>query len=160
MKANEEQIALQLAESAKEKERLAAEAERLRREADSKREAPSEVREGSHPHPLKLLPTIYKGQYICDKCQVRGSGQVYHCDICNFDMHPTCCVEYAAWQGSRPVPLSPTLRDSRHPHALLQLPSVYQGSYSCAICGGSHTGDVYHCDLCKWDICPRCVKLS
>jgi hypothetical protein len=125
-----------------------------------KKGPPEEVREENHPHPLKLLDKIYKGQYVCDKCQIRGSGKVYHCDICKFDMHPTCTVEYAAWQGSRPVPVLQQLIDFRHHHPLLKLPSVYQGSYSCANCKATLKGEVYHCDLCKWDICPKCFALT
>jgi len=96
------------------KEAAEKEAERLREETKRKEKPPMEVREDTHSHPLKLVQFVYKkGQYICDKCQLRGSGQVYHCDMCKFDMHPSCTIEYAAWQGSRPPSLSPTMQEPR-----------------------------------------------
>jgi len=140
--------------------REAARLRALEQPQERKREPPQEVREDSHPHPLKLLATIYKGQYVCDKCSVRGSGQVYHCDICKFDMHPSCVQAYMAWQGLQPVTTTPstTYQDSRHTHPLLKLLSVYQGSYACAGCKRTLKGEVYHCDLCKWDVCMQCFK--
>jgi len=93
-------------EAAEREQRLRAEMEieleRIRAEAQ-KKEPPSEVRDPHHTaHPLKLTSNIYKkGHYICDKCDVRGVGTVYHCAICKFDLHPTCTFEYAAWESSK-----------------------------------------------------------
>lgn len=43
-----------------------------------------------HSHPLKKLPSVYRGQYGCNVCHGSGEGWVYHCDLCNFDAHPRC----------------------------------------------------------------------
>jgi len=64
---------------------------------------PQEIRDNLHlSHPLKLESYVYKkGQFICDKCDTRGRGQVYHCEICRFDLHPDCATEYIAWKASK-----------------------------------------------------------
>jgi nucleoredoxin len=46
-----------------------------------------------HEHPLTKMPSVYRGQYGCDACGVGGSGWVYHCDECGFDMHPACVMK-------------------------------------------------------------------
>jgi len=110
----QEEILAQKEAAEKESERLQKESERLREEAKRKEKPPVEVQEEGHEHPLKLVTYVYKkGQYMCDKCNQRGSGQVYHCDICRFDMHPSCTVDYVTWQGTRPalprpISVSPT----------------------------------------------------
>ena len=43
-----------------------------------------------HPHPLKKLASVYRGQYGCDVCGGSGTGWVYHCDQCGYDAHPKC----------------------------------------------------------------------
>ncbi len=48
----------------------------------------------NHEHPLKKLPTIYRGQYGCDGCGGGGAGWVYHCDECGFDLHPKCAMDH------------------------------------------------------------------
>jgi nucleoredoxin len=51
---------------------------------------PATVTIAGHPHPLKKLPSVYRGSYGCDMCKSGGSGWVYHCDECGFDAHPQC----------------------------------------------------------------------
>lgn len=63
------------------------EEERLNEEIKS---MPDEVTVAVHVHPLKKLPTVYRGNYGCDACGSGGSGWVYHCDECGFDVHPRC----------------------------------------------------------------------
>lgn len=46
-----------------------------------------------HEHPLKKMPSVYRGQYGCDVCGGGGSGWVYHCDECGFDVHPKCAMK-------------------------------------------------------------------
>jgi len=48
--------------------------------------------DGVHSHQLILLPQVYDGIYRCDKCLQPGENFVYHCEICSFDLHPSCCV--------------------------------------------------------------------
>jgi len=66
----------------------------------SKLVPPQEIHDNLHlSHPLTLESYVYKkGQWICDKCNERGKGQVYHCKICRFDLHPDCATQYIAWK--------------------------------------------------------------
>lgn len=54
---------------------------------------PETITIDEHPHPLMKLPKVYRGQYGCDGCSGGGSGWVYHCDECGFDMHPKCALK-------------------------------------------------------------------
>jgi len=58
---------------------------------------PANIRTSSHEHELELLPKVYGGMgYGCDKCSQFGSGHVYHCDLCQYDMHPQCALDDAS----------------------------------------------------------------
>jgi len=70
--------------------------------ASKRKEQPTEVTDPLHPHPLKLEKSVYKkGEYICDKCEKRFSGHVYHCAECRWDLHPGCALGYIAWQQAQ-----------------------------------------------------------
>ena len=51
---------------------------------------PESIKIDAHEHPLMKLPSVYRGSYGCDVCAAGGSGWVYHCDQCGFDVHPKC----------------------------------------------------------------------
>eukprot|EP00808_Paulinella_micropora_P005785 g1370.t1 len=51
------------------------------------------VKDKSHPHILELCQKVYDGEYSCDTCHSHGSGPAYHCDACNWDVHPACFVD-------------------------------------------------------------------
>eukprot|EP01098_Paradermamoeba_levis_P015256 TRINITY_DN762_c0_g1_i2.p1 TRINITY_DN762_c0_g1~~TRINITY_DN762_c0_g1_i2.p1 ORF type:complete len:222 (+),score=50.95 TRINITY_DN762_c0_g1_i2:67-732(+) len=51
---------------------------------------PAKVTISLHPHELELREKVYQGQYGCDACNKGGSGWAYHCDACQFDVHPEC----------------------------------------------------------------------
>ncbi|PKI42679.1 hypothetical protein CRG98_036961 [Punica granatum] len=44
-------------------------------------------------HPLHDLTKSLRGEYICDGCKNMGKGFSYHCKICDFDLHPKCCLK-------------------------------------------------------------------
>jgi NAD-dependent SIR2 family protein deacetylase len=50
------------------------------------------VKDGRHPqHQLVLTKSSYAaGAYRCDACLKLGSGWVYHCEPCGYDLHPHC----------------------------------------------------------------------
>jgi hypothetical protein len=58
---------------------------------------PSPYTVSSHEHELTLQKNLYGGLgYICDSCKNgerfnRGYG--YHCEICQYDLHPNCALE-------------------------------------------------------------------
>lgn len=54
---------------------------------------PKQVKDARHEHPLNLVPTVYAGSYGCDGCGNSGSGWVYHCDECQYDLHPACAKQ-------------------------------------------------------------------
>jgi hypothetical protein len=47
----------------------------------------------THDHVLKWNESVYQGNYSCDLCEERGDGIAYHCDECNFDLHPVCALD-------------------------------------------------------------------
>ena len=51
---------------------------------------PETVTITQHSHPLKKMPSVYRGQYGCNICHGSGDGWVYHCDLCGYDAHPKC----------------------------------------------------------------------
>jgi len=43
-------------------------------------------------HDLTLVPSVYNGGYRCNGCMKIGSGWVYTCAECQFDLHPACAI--------------------------------------------------------------------
>jgi len=57
---------------------------------------PKEAQDSLHQrtdHLLKLKESVYQGVYRCNKCMLPGTGWVYHCAPCSFDLHPHCCTK-------------------------------------------------------------------
>jgi len=47
-----------------------------------------------HEHELVLHTGLYGGMgYACEKCGEFGKGHGYHCDICQYDLHPKCALD-------------------------------------------------------------------
>jgi len=47
-----------------------------------------------HEHELTLQNGLYGGMgYACDKCGEYGKKHGYHCDICQYDLHPKCALD-------------------------------------------------------------------
>eukprot|EP01123_Difflugia_compressa_P008841 TRINITY_DN276_c0_g1_i1.p1 TRINITY_DN276_c0_g1~~TRINITY_DN276_c0_g1_i1.p1 ORF type:complete len:396 (-),score=102.55 TRINITY_DN276_c0_g1_i1:92-1279(-) len=54
---------------------------------------PKKVKDARHQHELELRESVYGGSYGCDGCGAGGSGWVYHCDECGFDLHTGCAKQ-------------------------------------------------------------------
>lgn len=55
---------------------------------------PKMAQDSTHEHPLKLKKAVYNGIYRCNKCMRPGTGWVYHCKPCAFDLHAFCCDKH------------------------------------------------------------------
>ncbi|KAJ0553287.1 putative protein-disulfide reductase [Helianthus annuus] len=51
---------------------------------------PQQVKDGKHEHVLTL--DMAKA-YICDFCKKRGSFWAFSCNVCGYDLHPSCIEE-------------------------------------------------------------------
>jgi nucleoredoxin len=48
----------------------------------------------THEHELTLLNNLYGGMgFACEKCQEYGTGYAYHCELCQYDLHPKCALD-------------------------------------------------------------------
>ncbi|GAB2276097.1 hypothetical protein Dimus_010838 [Dionaea muscipula] len=56
----------------------------LRKEGD---DLPRSVRDVKHEHELKL---DMAKTYVCDSCHCQGKFWAFSCDVCNYDLHPSC----------------------------------------------------------------------
>ncbi|KAL5537615.1 hypothetical protein UlMin_044854 [Ulmus minor] len=56
----------------------------LRKEGDA---LPAQVKDMKHEHLLKL--DMAKA-YVCDFCKQQGRFWAFSCDVCDYDLHPTC----------------------------------------------------------------------
>uniref|UniRef100_A0A1J3C7C1 DC1 domain-containing protein n=1 Tax=Noccaea caerulescens TaxID=107243 RepID=A0A1J3C7C1_NOCCA len=90
---------------------------------------PRETRHKSHlDHPLTLLysPPYESSTYTCDACGEYGSGFVYNCSICKWDLHVGCVF----------MPELVEREDHAHPLTLL-----YRTPYQ--------NGLIFNCDVCQ-----------
>ncbi|KAL4378609.1 hypothetical protein GQ457_02G011630 [Hibiscus cannabinus] len=108
----------------------------------------------SHPaHSLTLLPApAYPvGYFSCDACGQRGHGFSYHCNQCEFDVHPLC--------ASKPL----AIHCHSHPcqlHLCFYPPYKTKG-FSCDVCrqiGSNHW--LYRCNICEFDVHMSCVNTA
>ncbi len=55
---------------------------------------PETIQHASHSqHELRLVGQVYQGVgFRCNKCLRIGHGPSYHCEPCQFDLHPTCAL--------------------------------------------------------------------
>ncbi|KAJ0234575.1 hypothetical protein HA466_0272880 [Hirschfeldia incana] len=91
-------------------------------------ELPRESRHKSHPgHPLTLLysPSYQSSTYTCNACGEYGSGFVYNCSVCQYNVHVGC------------VSMPDTVKREGHVHALKLL---YRSP--------CQNGLIFQCDEC------------
>ncbi|KFK41231.1 hypothetical protein AALP_AA2G102500 [Arabis alpina] len=109
-------------------------------------ELPREIRHKSHPdHPLVLLfsPPYESGGFGCNACTQDGSGYVYHCSICKYDVHVGC------------VSMPETMKHDEHAHTLTLLysPPLQEGRiFNCDVCHETIPRSfwLYYCQKCDW----------
>jgi len=55
---------------------------------------PSPFTAPHHEHELTLTNNLYGGiGFACDKCSTFGRTYAYHCEICQYDLHPKCALD-------------------------------------------------------------------
>lgn len=109
----------------------------------TRRRAPA----ASMAHSLSLLhaPPYLPGYFVCHLCWEPGSGPLYHCPDCQFDLHTSC-----AGVGNQQTHFS----HYQHP---LHLKSVSLGDV-CDGCEEKLFSWAYRCTLCNYDLCALCVR--
>lgn len=100
-------------------------------------------------HTLVFLQTVPypTGFFICDLCREKGSGAVFHCSACHFDLHPSCIAT-----GEQISHFS----HFKHPLHIETLAS--NKTHTCDVCGDPAFPTVYHCDECDFDMHPHCAR--
>ncbi|KAI3824660.1 hypothetical protein L1987_06127 [Smallanthus sonchifolius] len=116
---------------------------------------PNQIILKSHPnHPLKYLPKPHYGIWGSRLCDVCGTycdpkGELYHCDICDYDAHVTC------------TNLQETVRRGDHEHTLSLLHVNPNPSFECDVCRGTiaQNHSMYHCASgCDYGMHVKCVS--
>ncbi|KAH7316228.1 hypothetical protein KP509_21G084100 [Ceratopteris richardii] len=115
-------------------------------------------------HKLALLQgsPYVSGDFTCHVCWEKGSGPVFHCPDCQFDVHASCVGGYggsSSGLGGSHVAVS-HFSHFEHP---LMLKSHISSSDEviCDGCGDTHFGSnarIYRCSQCDFDLCALCVR--
>jgi hypothetical protein len=92
----------------------------------------------------------YLGSFVCDICMQRESnGEVYRCEICQFDVHPECAE------------MKDKVDVIFHDHSLHLLQDPYNNpNVICYFCQESlqESKWVYTCEECNFDVHALCTK--
>ncbi|KAH7366281.1 hypothetical protein KP509_18G071100 [Ceratopteris richardii] len=100
-------------------------------------------------HTLVLLESVPypTGFFICDLCREKGSGSVFHCSACHFDLHPSC------------IATSEQISHFSHYNHALHIENLDTNKvHTCDVCGDPAFPTVYHCDDCEFDMHPHCAR--
>ena len=133
-------------------------------------------------HTLRFLSVApyAGGAFVCNRCGQRGTGEVYHCEPCLFDLCRSCAraapSASSSSQSNAPAAASDSfmqeippswgqpLLSCTHPsHTLAILDSApYEsGAYLCNLCLKTGDAAVYHCSSCTdFDLHPACAKIA
>ncbi|KAJ0448356.1 putative chromatin regulator PHD family [Helianthus annuus] len=104
-----------------------------------------------HPaHKLNYL-TTNTSSYVCDGCQVVGTGSRFTCTTCNFDLHDYC--------AKCPTRLTSST-SHQHPMSLVVHKSIPNLTESCRICLYPIKGLAYQCKDCNFWVHPLCVSTN
>lgn len=139
-------------------------------------------------HSLGFLaePPYSIGKFFCNGCREDISGPVYHCQLCKFDLCPSCASTSSSTSTSgaisHPLPVidstitpwpsdvqetsetSPPLLNCGnvfHSLELLPCPPYPGGAYNCDLCLKEGHGQHYHCTSCRdFDLHPACARIT
>ncbi|XP_020521433.1 uncharacterized protein LOC18432007 [Amborella trichopoda] len=105
---------------------------------------------GHHEMVSLSSPPYPNGEFRCDDCGQVGSGAVYHCGHCNFDLHLHCTEK---------VSRLPVIVTCPAHHEMDWLPSspYPSGEVRCDRCSRSVLGSLYHCGRCHFDLHFYCT---
>jgi len=96
---------------------------------------------GRHPHALQLSSNR---NFVCDFCQVNGTGFSYHCRSCDYDECMACVT------GRFP--------SARHT-SIHRLEFVKSGNgYYCDVCRQKIIGNRFTCKPCNHNECQACFE--
>ncbi|KAF8089031.1 hypothetical protein N665_0520s0029 [Sinapis alba] len=105
-------------------------------------------------HPKHELKLVFKeaaktdqDRRGCNICLVLAEGLYYHCEACDFDMHPLCSQ------------LPEKVSHVPHPAHYLEL-SDHGASNMCMVCNGEIQSWRYKCGPCRLDVHMECVDSS
>ncbi|OMJ66354.1 hypothetical protein SteCoe_36826 [Stentor coeruleus] len=127
----------------------------------------SDLVEGKCPNNHRLLLSLdtdifYKyfagifSSVRCNICKSNISNQSLHCRLCFFDICTSCSNEkkYINYQRIN----CPQM------HQMSWIPNISASydslSVSCNLCRTDYTGSGWRCQICDYDICPRCGILK
>lgn len=98
-------------------------------------------------HTLSLLEVspYSSGRFLCNLCWEKGSGPVYHCSHCDFDVHVTCAAM---------VKQQTHFSHYQHP---LHLCHCSPG-HVCDGCGEGIQKWAFRCEICDHDMHSLCVR--
>ncbi|EYU27132.1 hypothetical protein ABFS82_02G127000 [Erythranthe guttata] len=109
----------------------------------------------SHPHPLEIIICNQQTKELspsssCPGCNLKPSGVIYSCTICEFLLHKKCfempkMITHVGHKG--------------HPFTLLPEPTYATGFFRCDACWGVGNGFSYHCRPCGMDLHLLCAAL-
>eukprot|EP00249_Psilotum_nudum_P013779 c24507_g2_i1 orf=412-1464(-) len=99
-------------------------------------------------HVLELLQESPSsgGVFICNLCWEKGSGPVYHCRDCKFDLHVACVAT-----GEEDTHFF----HCQHP---LRLLSLAGRKHFCDGCGLPGSPWMYRCHSCDYDMHAHCIR--
>ncbi|KAH7387980.1 hypothetical protein KP509_16G051800 [Ceratopteris richardii] len=101
-------------------------------------------------HTLTLLqsPPYASGQFFCNLCFEPGSGPVYHCPLCTFDLHVSCVTKET---------LHTHFTHPEHPLDL-EPPATSVTLRACDSCTFQIRGWSFRCDQCEFDLHLLCAR--
>ncbi|KAL9373693.1 hypothetical protein Peur_033313 [Populus x canadensis] len=130
-------------------------------------ELPREIKRRIHPrHPLHLLAkppylhllakSPYKAECCCNRCDKSCKSFVYHCSLCEFDLHIKCAFQpdffYVDSQAHQ-------FAHKDHPLILNEEQEYHCEGVMCSVCKEPMSGPSYSCTSCNFFLHKKCAEL-